>query len=85
MISPGSAALSFVDGMFFDYDLFPIYVYQLLKREEQLSQQDQELQQKEAEIQSAKRGLSEARGKLQTLEQQHEESCSLNSELEIER
>ncbi|XP_074493585.1 golgin subfamily A member 1 isoform X2 [Sebastes fasciatus] len=59
--------------------------HMLLKREEQLSQQDQELQQKEAEIQSAKRGLSEARGKLQTLEQQHEESCSLNSELEIER
>ncbi|XP_068422777.1 golgin subfamily A member 1 isoform X2 [Clinocottus analis] len=59
--------------------------HMLLKKEEQLSQRDLELQQKEAEIQSAKQGLLEARGKLQTLEQQHEESCSLNSELEIER
>ena len=61
------------------------YVSQLLKKEEQLSQHDQVLQQKETEVQSAKQGLSEARGKLQTLEQQHEESCRLNSELEIER
>ncbi|XP_034396574.1 golgin subfamily A member 1 isoform X2 [Cyclopterus lumpus] len=60
-------------------------VEKLLKEEEQLSQRDLELQQKEAEIQSAKQGLLEAQGKLQTLEQQHEESCSLNSELEIER
>uniref|UniRef100_A0A8C2WG94 Golgin subfamily A member 1 n=1 Tax=Cyclopterus lumpus TaxID=8103 RepID=A0A8C2WG94_CYCLU len=59
--------------------------HMLLKEEEQLSQRDLELQQKEAEIQSAKQGLLEAQGKLQTLEQQHEESCSLNSELEIER
>ncbi|XP_068590377.1 golgin subfamily A member 1 isoform X2 [Cebidichthys violaceus] len=59
--------------------------HMLLKKEEQLSQRDLELQQKEAEVQSAKKGLLEARGKLQTLEQQHEESCSLNSELEIER
>ncbi|XP_033974180.1 golgin subfamily A member 1 isoform X2 [Trematomus bernacchii] len=57
----------------------------LLKKEEQLSRKDQELQQKEAEVQSAKRGLSEVRGKLQTLEQQHEESCTINTELEIER
>ncbi|XP_040011483.1 golgin subfamily A member 1 isoform X4 [Xiphias gladius] len=59
--------------------------HMLLRKEEQLNQQERELQQKEAEIQSAKRGLSEARGKLQVLEQQHEESCRLNSELEIER
>ncbi|KAK9523207.1 hypothetical protein VZT92_019614 [Zoarces viviparus] len=59
--------------------------HMLLKKEEQLSQRDLELQQKEAEVQSAKQGLLEARGKLQTLEQQHEESCILNSELEIER
>ncbi|XP_039659556.1 golgin subfamily A member 1 isoform X3 [Perca fluviatilis] len=57
----------------------------LLKKEEQLSQRDQELQQKEAEVQSAKQGLSEARRKLQALEKQHEESCRLNSEFEIER
>ncbi|XP_029295561.1 golgin subfamily A member 1 isoform X2 [Cottoperca gobio] len=59
--------------------------HMLLKKEEQQNQQDQELQLKEAEVQSAKRGLSEAKGKLQALEQQHEESCSLNTELEIER
>ncbi|XP_044054006.1 golgin subfamily A member 1 isoform X2 [Siniperca chuatsi] len=59
--------------------------HMLLKKEEQLSQRERELQQKEAEVHSAKRGLSEARGKLQALEKQHEESCRLNSELEIER
>ncbi|XP_073322114.1 golgin subfamily A member 1 isoform X1 [Pagrus major] len=59
--------------------------HMLLKKEEQLSQQEQEFQQKEAEVQMAKRGLSEARGKLKTLEQQHEESCRLNSDFEIER
>ncbi|XP_022602233.1 golgin subfamily A member 1 isoform X3 [Seriola dumerili] len=59
--------------------------HMLLRKEEQLNQQELHLQQKEAEVQSAKRGLSEARGKLQALEQQHEESCRLNSELEIER
>uniref|UniRef100_A0A3B4ULI9 Golgin subfamily A member 1 n=1 Tax=Seriola dumerili TaxID=41447 RepID=A0A3B4ULI9_SERDU len=58
--------------------------HMLLRKEEQLNQQELHLQQKEAEVQSAKRGLSEARGKLQALEQQHEESCRLNSELEIE-
>ncbi|KAM4577177.1 golgin subfamily A member 1 isoform 3-T3 [Odontesthes bonariensis] len=60
-------------------------VEKLLRKEELLSQRDRELQQKEAEAQSAKRGLLEARGKLQTLQQQHDESCGLNSELEIER
>ncbi|XP_010768213.1 golgin subfamily A member 1-like [Notothenia coriiceps] len=59
--------------------------HMLLKKEEQLSRNDEELQQKEAEVQSAKRGLSEVRGKLQTLEQQHAESCTINIELEIER
>ncbi|KAM9359856.1 golgin subfamily A member 1 [Symphorus nematophorus] len=59
--------------------------HMLLKKEEQLSQRERELQQKEAEVQSAKQGLSETRGKLQALEQQHEESCRLNSEFEIER
>ncbi|XP_063753031.1 golgin subfamily A member 1 isoform X2 [Eleginops maclovinus] len=59
--------------------------HMLLKKEEQLSRKDQELQQKEAEVQSAKRGLSEVRGKLQTLERQHDESCRINTELEIER
>ncbi|XP_077943601.1 golgin subfamily A member 1 isoform X5 [Gasterosteus aculeatus] len=60
-------------------------VEKLLKKEEELSQRDLQLQLKEAEVQSAKQGLLEARRKLQTLEQQHEESCSLNSGLEIER
>uniref|UniRef100_A0A3B5B3G3 Golgin subfamily A member 1 n=1 Tax=Stegastes partitus TaxID=144197 RepID=A0A3B5B3G3_9TELE len=59
--------------------------HMLLRKEELLSQQEREIQQREAEVQSAKRGLSEARRKLQALEQQHEESCRLNSELEIER
>ncbi|KAK2837087.1 hypothetical protein Q5P01_014299 [Channa striata] len=59
--------------------------HMLLRKEEQLSQREQELQQKEAEAQSAKRGLSETRGKLQALQQHYEESCRLNSELEIER
>ncbi|XP_037338916.1 golgin subfamily A member 1 isoform X2 [Pungitius pungitius] len=59
--------------------------HMLLKKEEELSLRDLELQLKEAEVQSAKQGLLEARKKLQTLEQQHEESCSLNSGLEIER
>ncbi|XP_015235419.1 PREDICTED: golgin subfamily A member 1 isoform X1 [Cyprinodon variegatus] len=59
--------------------------HMLLRKEELLSLREQELQKKEAEVQSAKRGLSEARGKLQALQQQHEESCRLNSELEIER
>lgn len=62
-----------------------IYVNQLLKKEELLSQREQELQRKEAEVESAMRRLSETRGELQALEQQHEESCRLNSELEIER
>lgn len=68
-----------------NYDLFPICVCQLLRKEEQLDQRERELQQKEAEVHSAKRGLSETREKLQALEQQHEESCRLNAELEIER
>ncbi|XP_014897309.1 golgin subfamily A member 1 isoform X3 [Poecilia latipinna] len=60
-------------------------VEKLLRKEEMLSQRERELQQKEAEVQSARRGLSEARGKLQALQQQHEDSSRLNSELEIER
>nr|XP_046241980.1 golgin subfamily A member 1 isoform X3 [Scatophagus argus] len=60
-------------------------VEKLLKKEEQLAQREQELQHKEAEVQSAKRGLSETRAKLKALEQHHDESCRLNSELEIER
>ncbi|XP_069022221.1 golgin subfamily A member 1 isoform X2 [Embiotoca jacksoni] len=59
--------------------------HMLLRKEELLSQREQELQQKEVDVQSAKRGLSEARGKLRALEQRHEESCRLNSEFEIER
>ncbi|XP_061585678.1 golgin subfamily A member 1 isoform X2 [Cololabis saira] len=59
--------------------------HMLLRKEELLSQREQELQQKETEVQSATRGLSEVRGKLQTLQQQHDESSRLNSELEIER
>ncbi|XP_023814522.1 golgin subfamily A member 1 isoform X1 [Oryzias latipes] len=59
--------------------------HMLLRKEELLSQREQELQQKEAETQSVKRELTEARGKLQTLQRQHQESCRLSSELEIER
>uniref|UniRef100_A0A3Q3Q6P9 Golgin subfamily A member 1 n=1 Tax=Monopterus albus TaxID=43700 RepID=A0A3Q3Q6P9_MONAL len=59
--------------------------HMLLKKEEQLSQRERDLHQKEAELKSAKLGLSETRGKLQTLEQHYEESCRLSSELEIER
>uniref|UniRef100_A0A3P9L9C4 Golgin subfamily A member 1 n=1 Tax=Oryzias latipes TaxID=8090 RepID=A0A3P9L9C4_ORYLA len=59
--------------------------HMLLRKEELLSQREQELHQKEAEGQSVKRELTEARDKLQTLQRQHEESCRLSSELEIER
>lgn len=59
--------------------------HMLLRKEEQLSQRERELQQKEAEVQSAKRGLTETRGRLQRLEEEHNESCRLNAELEIER
>ncbi|XP_055360242.1 golgin subfamily A member 1 isoform X2 [Betta splendens] len=59
--------------------------HMLLRKEEQLSQGERELQRKEAEVQSAKRVLTDARGKLQAVEQHYEESCRLNSELEIER
>lgn len=71
--------------MFVSSGLFPLCVCQLLRKEEQLAQRDRELQQQEAEVQAAKRRLSETRGKLQTLEQQHDESTRLNVELEIER
>ncbi|XP_029915645.1 golgin subfamily A member 1 isoform X2 [Myripristis murdjan] len=59
--------------------------HMLLRKEELLSQRERELQQKESEVQTAKRRLGEAQGKLQALEEQHEESCRLNTELEIER
>lgn len=59
--------------------------HMLLRREEKLAQRERELQQKESEVQSMKQGLTEARGKLQRLEQEHNESCRLNAELEIER
>ncbi|KAM9810533.1 golgin subfamily A member 1 [Neosynchiropus ocellatus] len=59
--------------------------HMLLKKEEQLVLREREFQQKESEVHSARRGLSETRGKLKSLEQQHEEMSRLNSELEIER
>ncbi|KAK7934006.1 hypothetical protein WMY93_004902 [Mugilogobius chulae] len=55
--------------------------HMLLRKEEQLVQRERELQQKESEVQSMRRGLS----RLQRLEQEHDESCRLNAELEIER
>lgn len=62
---------------------------QLLKKEEQVSHGElglhQELQQREAEAKDAKRGLSEAQGKLQALQHDYEESLRLNSDHEIER
>lgn len=58
---------------------------QLLKKEEQLSQQERQLHHKEAELHAARRNLSEVQGTLQVLKHHHEESCSLNAELEIER
>lgn len=59
--------------------------HMLLRREEKLGQRERELQLKESEVQSIRRGLSEARTRLQRLEQEHEESARLNAELEIER
>ncbi|KAM9744391.1 golgin subfamily A member 1 isoform 1-T1 [Menidia menidia] len=59
--------------------------HMLLRKEELLGQRERELQQKDSEAQSAKRGLSEAWGKLRALQQQHDESCRLNSEFETER
>lgn len=58
--------------------IYVVFFNQLLRKEEQL-------QQKEAELRSAQRNLSEVQGKLQVLKGHHEESCSLNAELEIER
>uniref|UniRef100_A0A4W5QW98 Golgin subfamily A member 1 n=1 Tax=Hucho hucho TaxID=62062 RepID=A0A4W5QW98_9TELE len=59
--------------------------HMLLRKEEQLGQRERELQQKETELQTAKRGLAEAQEKLQALGEEHQESCRLNTELEIER
>lgn len=59
--------------------------HMLLRKEEQLSQRERELQQRETELQAAKRGLAEAREKLQTLMEEHQETCTLNTELEVER
>lgn len=59
--------------------------HMLLRKEEQLSQRERELQQKDAELQAAKRGLAEAREKLQTLMEEHQETCTLNADLEVER
>ncbi|XP_056137553.1 golgin subfamily A member 1 [Lampris incognitus] len=59
--------------------------HMLLRKEEQLSQQDGALQQKETELQKAKQGMAEVERSLQVVLQEHEESCRLNTELEIER
>ncbi|KAK6306562.1 hypothetical protein J4Q44_G00234870 [Coregonus suidteri] len=59
--------------------------HMLLRKEEQLGQRERELQQKEAELQTAKKGLAEAQEKLRALGEEHQESCRLNTELEIER
>ncbi|XP_041756697.2 golgin subfamily A member 1 isoform X1 [Coregonus clupeaformis] len=59
--------------------------HMLLRKEEQLGQRERELQQKEAELQTAKKGLAEAQEKLRALGEVHQESCRLNTELEIER
>lgn len=80
VLTRGHAALlddqSFRGGL--DRSLLISVVFQLLRKEEQL-------QQKEAELRSAQRNLSELQGNLQVLKGRHEESCSLNAELEIER
>uniref|UniRef100_A0A8C7U5I7 Golgin subfamily A member 1 n=1 Tax=Oncorhynchus mykiss TaxID=8022 RepID=A0A8C7U5I7_ONCMY len=59
--------------------------HMLLRKEEQQGLRERELQQKETELQTAKKGLSEAQEKLRALGEEHQESCRLNTELEIER
>ncbi|XP_068167238.1 golgin subfamily A member 1 isoform X2 [Antennarius striatus] len=59
--------------------------HMLQKKEELLSQREQELQQKEADVQSVRRGVSETWEELRGLKKLHQESCSLNSELQAER
>ncbi|XP_014015942.1 golgin subfamily A member 1 isoform X1 [Salmo salar] len=59
--------------------------HMLLRKEEQLGQRELELQQKETQLQTAKEGLAEAQEKLRALGEEHQESCRLNTELEIER
>ncbi|XP_011616866.2 golgin subfamily A member 1 isoform X1 [Takifugu rubripes] len=58
---------------------------ELSKVKHMLLRKEEQLQQKEAELRSAQRNLSEVQGNLQALRGHHEESCSLNAELEIER
>ncbi|TWW61261.1 Golgin subfamily A member 1 [Takifugu flavidus] len=58
---------------------------ELSKLKHMLLRKEEQLQQKEAELRSAQRNLSEVQGNLQALRGHHEESCSLNAELEIER
>uniref|UniRef100_A0A8C7KH32 Golgin subfamily A member 1 n=1 Tax=Oncorhynchus kisutch TaxID=8019 RepID=A0A8C7KH32_ONCKI len=59
--------------------------HMLLRKEEQQGLRERELQQKETELQTAKKGLSEAQEKLRALGEEHQESCRLITELEIER
>ncbi|XP_021461302.2 golgin subfamily A member 1 isoform X1 [Oncorhynchus mykiss] len=59
--------------------------HMLLSKEEQLVQQERVLQQKGAELQMAKKGLAEAQEQLRVLGEEHQESCRLNTEQEMER
>uniref|UniRef100_A0A4W5NBR3 Golgin subfamily A member 1 n=1 Tax=Hucho hucho TaxID=62062 RepID=A0A4W5NBR3_9TELE len=59
--------------------------HMLLRKEEQLVQRERALQQKDAELQMARKGLAEAQEQLRALGEEHEESCRLNTELEMER
>uniref|UniRef100_A0A674AH28 Golgin subfamily A member 1 n=1 Tax=Salmo trutta TaxID=8032 RepID=A0A674AH28_SALTR len=59
--------------------------HMLLRKEEQLVQRERALQQKEAELQMAKKGMAEAQEQLRALGEEHQESCRLNMELEMER
>uniref|UniRef100_A0A674AAK2 Golgin subfamily A member 1 n=1 Tax=Salmo trutta TaxID=8032 RepID=A0A674AAK2_SALTR len=59
--------------------------HMLLRKEEQLGQRELELQQKETQLQTSKKGLAEAQEKLRALGEEHQGSCRLNTELEIER
>ncbi|XP_038863050.1 golgin subfamily A member 1 isoform X1 [Salvelinus namaycush] len=59
--------------------------HMLLSKEEQLVQRERVLHQKGAELQMAKKGLAEAQEQLRALGEEHQESCRLNTELEMER
>lgn len=59
--------------------------FQLLRREEQLSQREKELKLRGEELNTATLRLSQTQDKLYELGEEHEETCQLNSQLRAQR